>query len=99
MANQTEPEIYRVRAPFATMVNGAPRIVAAGTTIRRGHPLIEGNEHNLEPFEVNFDHQADAAEATAEELRDRAKELGVTGYSKMNKEELAAAIAEAEQGS
>jgi hypothetical protein len=47
------------------------RLVPGVTTVRAGHPLLDGREHLFTPLAVTFDNEAEVEEATAAPGRKR----------------------------
>ena len=101
MTTQSRGTIFVPRRSFITHVNGRMlRFYAGRTTVREGHPILEGLEQDFRPLTVEYDVvQAPAVNAGGlsrlNELRARASELGLPASGKAP--DLEAAIAAEEQ--
>jgi hypothetical protein len=61
--SEPKPEIFTVREPWATTVDGGIQMINAGDTFRAGHPLLKGNEHRVVPLKVTYDQEREKTEA------------------------------------
>lgn len=48
-------KIYRAREAALVSVNGQPQMIAAGATVREGHPLLTTLPGLFEPFGVDYE--------------------------------------------
>jgi hypothetical protein len=53
-------KIYQAREPFLADVGGVQMVIQSRTTVREGHPLLDGREHLFEPFTVDYEWTAPA---------------------------------------
>lgn len=67
-----DSDIYVARSSAVLDFGGRKvRLVPGVTTVRAGHPLLDGREHLFTPLAVTFDNEAEVEEATAAPGRKR----------------------------
>lgn len=57
--------ILRCTSPFATWINGVPRVVANDELVDSSDPVVKGREGNFVPVEQSVAHRSTVEQATA----------------------------------
>lgn len=61
---------------FSCDVDGVPTVVPIGSTVREGHPIMDGREHLFEPLQQRVNFEVEQATAVPGELRKVARPRG-----------------------
>jgi hypothetical protein len=59
--------IKRCTGAFAAVIDGVPRVVAAGELVDAADPVVKGREHHFEDVETFMERRAGQPEATTAE--------------------------------